>query len=289
MRPTSKRFLSHLKSACVALSFTVCLCAESAEIRVNQTDHPLDAYAVGAIRVALKHMPGYTLKVTTDQITQARAIEYLETDQMDLMWLASNQEVEDQLLPIRFPLLKGLLGHRVFIINPQEQSRFSQVRNFDDMRSLKFGQGAGWPDVEILKSNGLQVVTTSKYNNLFYMVEGGRFDGFPRGVLEPWVELAARRELGLTVENHVVLIYKLPFYLFVAKNNQLLANKIQNALDTALADGGFDEYFYGHEMVKDALSRSKLKDRLAFHITNPFLSKETPLDKSNYWLDLNEL
>lgn len=257
-------------------------------LRVNQTAHPLDEYAVGALKIALRHMPGYTLEISDRSITQTRAIEELENELMDVMWLATNLEVEEQLRPIRFPLLKGLLGHRVSIIHPSSQARFSQVQTFNDIRDLRFGQGQGWPDVEILKSNGLNVVTTSKYDNLFYMVEGGRFDGFPRGVLEPWVEIAAHPNLDLIVEQHVVFIYKLPFYLFVRKDNISLANKIKESLDLALTAGEFDEYFYNTKLIKDALTRSKLDDRVAFPLNNPFLSAETPPDDSNYWLNLKD-
>jgi len=259
-------------------------------LRVNQTEHPLDAYAVGALRIALKYMPGnYQLEVANRDITQTRAIQDLETDNMDVMWLATNTEVEEQLLPIRFPLLKGLLGHRVFIINPNAQSRFAQVRTFEDIKALSFGQGQGWPDVEILRSNGLKVITTSKYNNLFYMVEGGRFDGFPRGVLEPWVELAAHPELGLTVDKYVVLVYKLPFYLFVRKDAVSLANAIKDGLDAALESGEFDEYFYNTKQIQDAINRSNLGERVAFELKNPSLHRKTPLDKPEYWLNLKEL
>ncbi|WP_018015496.1 transporter substrate-binding domain-containing protein [Teredinibacter turnerae] len=259
-------------------------------LRVNQTNHPLDAYAVGAIRVALQHMPKrYQLEVGTSDITQARAVEYLQTGEMDLMWLATDKTAEETLRPIRFPLLKGLLGHRVFIINQNNQSRFSDIRTINDLKELRFGQGAGWPDVEILRSNGFTVITTSKYENLFHMTEGGRFDAFPRGVLEPWVELAKHNSLGLSVERKIVLIYTLPFYLFVDKNNTELANDLHAALDAALADGSFDNYFYNSKMVNDALTRSGLKERLAFRISNPLLSKETPLERKDYWLDLNDL
>lgn len=257
-------------------------------LRVNQTAHPLDAYAVGALRVALRHMPGYSLEVSDRPITQTRAIEELENELMDVMWLATNLEVEEQLRPIRFPLLKGLLGHRVFIIHPASQASFSQVQTFSDIQQLKFGQGQGWPDVEILKSNGLKVITTSKYDNLFYMVEGGRFDGFPRGVLEPWAEIAAHPDLDLVVENHIVFVYKLPFYIFVRKDNISLANKIKESFDLALAAGEFDEYFYNSKLIKDALTRSRLSDRVAFPLNNPFLSPETPPENSGYWLDLRD-
>ncbi|WP_347331458.1 diguanylate cyclase [Marinimicrobium locisalis] len=259
-------------------------------LRVNQTDHPLDAYAVGALRIALEYIEGdYEVEVGRDPITQTRAIERLEADQMDVMWLASNREVEEQLLPIRFPLLKGLLGYRIFIINPKRQSRFDQVEDFEDLKQLTFGQGAGWPDIKILESNGLEVITTSKYDNLFYMVEGGRFDAFPRGVLEPWTELAAHPDLPLAVEDNLVLVYKLPFYLFVSPDKPELAQAIHDGLDQALAAGRFDEYFYGTDMIEDALTRSNLKNRRPFPLENPTLTEETPLEREEYWLTLDDL
>lgn len=264
--------------------------ALATDIRVNQTNHPLDAYAVDVLRIALKHMPtAYALKIGTSDITQTRAIENLESGQMDVMWLASNQTVENRLLPVRFPLLKGLLGHRVFIINADNQPRFSQIRNFNDLSQLKFGQGFGWPDVDILRHNGLRVVTTSKYQNLFPMTDGNRFDAFPRGVLEPWVELATHPSLHLAVEQQIVLIYTLPFYFFVTRDNEQLAEEIHTALDAALADGSFDQFFFNAGMVKEALARADLRNRKAFRITNPTLSPQTPLERREYWLTLGDL
>ncbi len=274
----------------LVLAFSPWVQAEPQLLRVNQTEHPLDGYAVGALKVALAELPGqFKLVVGTEPITQTRAISDLESNNMDLMWLASNIEVEEQLRPIRFPLLKGLLGHRICIINPERQRKFSTVKTVDDLNSFYFGQGQGWPDVEILKSNGLNVITTSKYQNLFPMTEGGRFDGFPRGVMEPWTEIASRKELGLTVDTDITLIYHLPFYLFVRKDAQALANKIMEGLELALANGKYDEYFHSHPMVVDALERSKMKNRVAFYLKNPHLHPRTPLDRKDYWLDIKAL
>lgn len=259
-------------------------------LRVNQTDHPLDEFAVGALRIALEYMEGeYELAITEDPITQTRAIERLESDQMDVMWLASNREVETRLEPIRFPLLKGLLGYRVFIINPASQSKMNRIESEADLEQLTFGQGAGWPDIAILEANGLEVITTSKYENLFFMVEGGRFDAFPRGVLEPWTELAARPDLPLTVEENLVLVYPLPFYLFVSPDNVDLGEAIHAGLDRALAAGRYDEYFLKHPMINDALTRSNLANRRAFEMENPTLTEQTPRAREGYWLDLDSL
>jgi hypothetical protein len=265
--------------------------AEANTLRVVQGSHPLDAYAVGALRVALAELDTpYELDVTMEQMTQTRVTEQLRANKLDVMWLASNQEAEDALLPIRFPLLKGLLGYRICIINPANQYKFSAVRTLQDLKALTFGQGYGWPDVDTLRSNGLTVVVTSKYDNLFPMVEGGRFDGFPRGVLEPWVELRTHAALGLTVDTNVLLIYTLPFYLFVSPDNPKLANVLHEGLERALANGNFDRYFYGHEMIKSTLELAKLQDRKAvFYLDNPTLSKQTPLDRTDYWFDIQSL
>lgn len=282
--------LPRLNRACalLAASLLISPLALAQSLRVNQTDHPLDAYAVGALELALTYMDeDYRLQISEDPLTQTRAIERLESDRMDVMWLSSNREVEEQLLPIRFPLLKGLLGHRIFIINADNQARFDPVESFEDLRQLSFGQGAGWPDVTILEENGLEVITTSKYDNLFYMVEGGRFDALPRGVLEPWTEIASRPELPLAVEQNLVLVYTLPFYLFVSPDRPELAQALKTGLNRALESGAFDDYFYGHELVEDALTRSNLEQRRRFELTNPFLTEETPLERSDYWLELD--
>lgn len=287
-----QRLLAHARRGCGILALIGITAASQAQttLRVNQTDHPLDEFAVGALRVALEFMDGdYELAISDDPITQTRAIERLESDEMDVMWLSSNQEVENRLRPIRFPLLKGLLGYRVFIINPDRQSAMNRVEDRADLSRLTFGQGAGWPDIAILEANGLEVITTSKYDNLFYMVEGGRFDAFPRGVLEPWTELAARPDLPLTVEDRLVLVYPLPFYLFVSKDDAALAEAIHSGLDRALESGRYDEYFFQHPMIEDALTRSNLAERRAFPLENPTLTEETPRSREEYWLDMERL
>lgn len=283
------KFHRHTLALLSCVWFSVA-CANAETVRVIQGSHPLDEYAVGALRVALQQLQGpYDIEVKEDNLTQTRVIEELGLKRVDVMWLASNQQAEDSLLPIRFPLLKGLLGYRVNIINPDRQSRFSQVRSFADLQQLTFGQGYGWPDVDILRHNDLQVVTTSKYNNLFYMVEGGRFDGFARGVLEPWLELENHPELGLTVDKHLLMIYHLPFYFFVAPDNTALAEKIARGLELALKNGAFDAYFLNHRMISGSLARAKLHERRVFQLDNPTLPKLTPLERQEYWFNLDSL
>jgi len=47
--------------------------------------------------------------------------------------------------------------------------------------------------------------------------------------------------------------------------------------------GSFDHHFFKHNGV--LIIKSKLAGRNVFHLKNPFLTKETPLDRKNLWYD----
>jgi hypothetical protein len=118
------------------------------------------------------------------------------------------------------------------------------------------------------------------------MLDGERFDAFPRGASEAWTELEAFPDLKLTVEKNLVLIYPLPTYFFVSKHDPELAQELEKGLEAAIADGSFDRFFYAAPEVKEALKKSDLSNRRAIRIENPFLPKATPLNRKELFLDL---
>src|SRR5690606_22221972 len=163
------------------------------------------------------------------------------------------------------------------------------VQTFEDLRTITFGQGNTWADTQILESNGLTVVKVNKYPSLFFMVDGGRFDAFPRGVQEPWGEIAQRPQLELTVEKRLMLVYRMPFDLFVGKDDVQLAADLERGLKLAIADGKFDEIFFNDPTVKSVLENANLQDRLVFELKNPTLPPETPVNDPTLWLDVRDL
>jgi hypothetical protein len=260
------------------------------EIHFNASNDGNGIYAMKMLRLALSKIETkYNLFITDAEVSQGRNIQDVASGNLDLLWAATNQEMEDQLLPIRIPLYKGLLGHRIFIISPSSQYKFDAVKTFSDLQTIIFAQGTTWADTKILESNGLKVVHVNKYPSLFYMVDGGRFDAFPRGVQEPWSEMAKRPELSLAVEKHLMLVYRMPFYFFTNKKNITFAKDVELGLNRAIADGSFDRTFLEDPMVKDVLEKANLKNRLVFELKNPTLPKETPLDRPELWLDLKTL
>lgn len=248
-----------------------------------------DRYALKMLQLANNHLDNkYQISSETgEQRTSARYVSDVMSNNIDIMWTATDMEMERDLLPVRIPLYKGMLGHRIFLIHKGDQYKFDQVKTFADLQKLKLGQGTTWADTKILESNGLQVVKTNKYKGLLYMLDGGRFDAFPRGVQEPWGEVNGTPGLELDIDKHIMLVYKMPFYMFVNKNNTQVAKDVELGLNRAIADGSFDKIFLAEPSVQKVIENADLKHRLVFQLQNPDLPKETPVNRPELWLDIS--
>lgn len=251
----------------------------------------IDQYAVELLKVVFARTEGkYVLEPQSgEQRTQGRVIEDIKNGITQLMWAATDQTLESELTPIRIPILKGFLGHRIFLIRKGDQAKFDRIRTLEDLKQLKLGQGTTWADTKIMKANGLNLVTTQKFAGLMYMLDGGRFDAFPRGVQEPWSEVNFAPGLELEVEKRIMLVYKMPMYFFTSKSNTKIAKDIELGLSRAIADGSFDTVFFNDPAIRAALEKADIKNRLIFHLDNPTLSKETPIDRPELWLDVEKL
>lgn len=274
-------------TACLFCLLSNNLVAEEGVIRVNDSSDPNGPYSIKMIELALKHIDRkYKVVVTKEPYSQVKIMEEVANGNLELFWNSSNAEKEEAYLPIRICLYKGLLGNRIFIINKNNQSKFDQIKTLEDLKKITIGQGKSWADTKILESNGFTVIKANKYESLFNMVEGGRFDAFSRGVHEPFGELEKHPDLKeLTVEKGLMLVYRMPFYLFVGKQNKVLAKDLEAGLNAAIADGSFDQTFFGDSSVQDVLAKADMKNRRSFFLENPTLSKETPLDRKELWFD----
>jgi hypothetical protein len=259
-------------------------------LRYSDTADPTVAYCVQMLKLSLDHIDKtYELIPVKGEMTQVRQVEGVKNGSLDVMWAGTSKELEEELEPIRVPLFKGLLGHRFLIIRKGDQPKFNAIKNIQDLRAVALGQGTAWIDTKILEANQLKVVKTMKYQNLFYMLEGSRFDAFPRAVFEPFIEIESRPNLNLVVEENLMLVYKMDFYFFVNKNNKQLARDLERGLDMAIADGSFEKLFLSSPNVQEAISKGNLKNRIVIPLDNPFNSPETPIDRSEYWIDPKSL
>jgi hypothetical protein len=274
----------------LAFSFLITTQVQSSEIVINKVAGEKEQLVVDILSLVLsKSDTAATVRQRSEELPQSRLVEEIKLGNVDVMWAGVDPTLESELLPIRVPILKGLLGHRIFIIKAESQGRFDNITTLAQLKQLKAGQGTVWGDTQILKNVGIPVVTTLKYPNLFLMLEGERFDYFPRAVHEPWSEIAERPELNLAVEKKIMLVYPFAMYFFVSKDNQALHDKLYQGFEMAIADGSFDELFFNNQLIKDALTKSNIKNRTVIKIANPAMHPDTPVDRKEFWLDTTRL
>jgi hypothetical protein len=223
--------------------------------------------------------------VPADQtLSQRRAVAELHAgNTIDVLWTMTSKAREEQLRPVRIPLLKGLMGYRLLLVRENDLAWFADVHSLAQLRSLQAGQGHDWPDTDILRHNGIRVQTSTDYDSLFTMLRQGRFDFLPRALNEPFNEVAARPDMGLAVEPTLLLYYPAANYFFVAPDNEKLAQRLETGLRRALADGSFDELFRSHPINAAAFSKANILGRRVLRLENPLLPDATPLDDAELW------
>lgn len=264
--------------------------ADVTRVKVVSRGDDNAAYSIDMLRLGLQKAGiRFELVVEDDALSAPKMREELLAGNIDVIWMATNMDMEENALPVRVPLYKGLLGHRILIIHKDNARLFDHVESMEDVRRFSYGQGVGWTDTAIMQANGMKVVATTKYESLFYMADGKRFDAFPRGVHEPWGEVQRHKDLELMVDDNLMFVYTMPYYLIVTPNRPELAADIERGLLLAIDDGSFDEKFFGNPMVKMVLKYGNLKNRRIFKLRNPELPPRTPLDNPDLWIDISKL
>lgn len=235
--------------------------AEPTRIRVPAFDAPRDGrpgYFFELLELALKktqdsHGP-YEVQILKEVISLERAVTELKSGQLiDLVFTAPNPGLTTGLRPIPVSLLKELNNYRILLIRQGEQARFDRIQTLDDLRKLTAGLGLQWVDTKIMRRNGFTVEGSAWHENLFKMLAAKRFDFFPRGIYEIQSDFKKYQELGLAIEDKLFLYYEAPFYFFVNDANAPLAERIEQGLKQALADGSFDRLLTSYPEFKAAL------------------------------------
>lgn len=220
------------------------------------------------------------------QFSQARWIAEVQLQPGNhVMWTMSNQEREQLLRPIRVPIFKGLLGKRVLVIRAEDRQKFVSVTTEKELKKWVAGQGAHWPDTDILQTNGFRVTEGGNRESLYKMLAAKRFDFFPRGVAEIATEKDLIEANKMMVEPRLLLSYPAPMYFFVNRRNAELAERLERGWAIIIANGTFDDFFYHHPRVKAAMAELKRHKHYVIKLDNPYLPPETPLLDKRYWID----
>lgn len=198
-----------------------------------------------------------------------------------------NQNNLDNLQLLKFPVLRDLLGYRVFLIDKKRQEEFSKIKTIEDLKKYQFGIGIGWNDKKVLEHAQLKVYEESEYKMLFKDVSTGIIDIFSRGINEVVDEydLYSKEYDNLVIEKTVLLYYPLPRYFWFSKSEtgERLKNRLDEGFKRIVADGTFEALF--NQYFKEDLDKLNLKERTLIKLENPIYTEEYEKNDQPYKYD----
>lgn len=246
-----------------------------------------NVYTIKVLKHALSYHPDskYQVEAFGQDLPKFREFEIMSANEgIDVITGGATLERVKLYQAVPFPLLKGLHGWRIPLINKHQHDIFESVQTIAQFKQFVAGQFHTWSDTKVLESNGIVVRKGTDVEGLYGMLDKGRFDYFPRSVLEVKSDYAAKQHLNIAIDKNIIIHYPTAYYFYVAKDNDQLAADILFGLESAQADGSFDKMFmedYG-AVIREAIEAS----RTVLHLENPFLPNSTATQRAELWIDL---
>jgi len=247
-----------------------------------------DDYPIKLLRLALSYdtQTQFTLAAFGQDMPKMRAFNELNNDNgLDVLIGGATIEREKLARPIRFPIMKGLYGWRIALVNKDNASLLKNITHLYQLKALSALQFHTWSDSEILTYNNINLIKGSDVEGLYQMLDKKRADYFPRSVLEIDADLARHQHLNIVKDEYALIWYPKAVYFYVAKHNVALAEKIKTGLELALKDGRFEQLFNEH--FGNTVQALQTNKRHIFKLNNPLISAKTPLTRQELWLDLS--
>lgn len=250
----------------------------------------IEDYYTDLLSLALSYSPekNYQVKSFPNIIPKQRFFDLMAEDKgVDVITASSTLLREDHYQAIYFPILRGLKGWRVPIINQAKAELFSNVDTLEKLKALTVLQFHTWTTTEIFEANQFTVIKGTSYPGMFKMLKFARGDYLPRSVLEAEKDLSLFSDLNLLIDPYILIKFPSAYYFYVKKDNYALAEDINKGLEMALQDGSFDALF--EKNFGNTIRALKLKKRRVFNLQNPFLPNTIPLKRNEFetehWLD----
>lgn len=213
------------------------------------------AYDAAVLRLAMEksraEFGDFVLMTTDERSNIERSRMMAQRGDHFQIHLAPNDELtKGNFIFVEVPTIKGLLGYRQMIVREEDLQRFESITSLEDMLRLRLeaGLGSRWPDVEVLRGNGIKVIETNEIKNLFAMLKVNRFDFIPLGINEIEGTLAtySKQYPGLAIARKAVLFYPISTFFVVHPDYPHLAKRVEYGLQQATKDRSLDRLFEQH-------------------------------------------
>jgi hypothetical protein len=184
---------------------------------------------------------------------------------------------------INIPLDGGIVGYRICFVSPAKKEAIANANNLQELQQFTIAQGVGWADTQILKANGFNVIEIPIYTNIFKMISSNRVDLFCRGANQIKSEMEYFKNLkGLDFDRSFVLVYDLPRFFYIHKDNVIAKNRIEKGLQIAIEDGSLRALWEKYN--RESIDYAELNNRKIYYLNNPLLNGLTP-DYKQYFFD----
>jgi len=227
-----------------------------------------------ALQLTNQEFGSYTI-IRSNEMGQDRALRALAHDQLDIAHFVATESREQQAIAVYTPIMQGLLGYRLCLIDAVNQEKFFKITNVEQWieKELTIGQHHNWPDSAILKDNNLKIVTTYKSDLLFQQLAKNRFDCFARGLSEISDEQLKYQQHGIVIEKNIVIYYPLAQFFFVNPEKPILAKRLQKGLSLLQESGELNDLFDNY--YREKINQLNLRSRVFIPLNNNTLSKKT--------------
>lgn len=285
-----------LQALLVCLASALCTANTAAldvvKIMPPEADHDIRfSYKRLVLEAALNatvesHGP-YEIQQMFGYMSHARAMRELSRKEglINVAYAIPTYEREQYAIPVRIPVRKGLLSYRLLLVKKERAEEFQSIKTIDELKEKRLGSGVTWITTKVFRDRGWPVATNEDRKGLLNMLERERFDYILFGVNEIFKELDQHNlsERGLVVAPDVGVFLKMPLYMFVARNEPEIAERLEVGMKRIVASGQLDTLFNDY-YLKD-IHRADLNSRHFIEINNNFLPATVPSSSSRYWLD----
>ena len=221
------------------------------------------------------------------QDSQQKVAASLESGKLNVAILTNGKaEADRQLMYVPYPLMMGLLGYRVLLIREADQDQFSKVTSIEGLKNYRGGYNRRWADYSVLTTNGLKLVTRTKYELMLQLLQKGKADYLSRSILEVEAELKKhfQSEPKVKIDSHLLLHYNFANFFYVKAENQLLYHRLTTGFEAIIASGKWlIEAHYGK-----GFRQLKLEKRKLIRLENSDM-KDHFVDNLKFWVNHERL
>ncbi len=247
-----------------------------------------ESYEVGLLEIALEHLEGdHSVSLLPSGVNQSRALSMIVNGKApyNVYFSGYSPSREAALRMVPIPLTRGLLGHRILLTKREWLQQITDLKTAENLKERAvLGVNIGWPDMEILRHAGFQVISGS----VTRLMQGDRVQAIPIGLHERNIFLnlfnaGAPYTAPYVISHSHLITYRFDSFFFVAKEDKKRAYLIKRGLENAYASGAFMKYFENFPAIRDGLkfyARHKLE---AFHVSSPYDNSILSTIPESYW------